>query len=114
MQALSALNQIAIDLEKTAEWRRDKAADHPEDERNLEAAELMERLADQLRGHASENVQHFTTFYAAIVEDGDVFTLSEINAYLGRIGFDHVPSDAESLLIDLLRFDQRRDTEEAA
>ena len=34
-----------LDFEQTADWRRSKAAEHPEDSRNLEAAALLDKLA---------------------------------------------------------------------
>ena len=36
---------LRLDFEQTADWRRSKAADYPEDSRNLEAAELLDKLA---------------------------------------------------------------------
>jgi hypothetical protein len=38
-------DRLRLDLENTAEWRRSKAAEHPDDERNLEAANLLDMLA---------------------------------------------------------------------
>ena len=38
---------IALALEKKAAWRREKADRHPEDVRNLRAAEMLESLAAQ-------------------------------------------------------------------
>ena len=34
-----------LDFEQTADWRGSKAAEHPEDSRNLEAAALLDKLA---------------------------------------------------------------------
>ena len=36
---------LRLDFEQTADWRRSKAAEHPEDSRNLEAAALLDKLA---------------------------------------------------------------------
>ena len=33
---------LRLDFEQTADWRRSKAAEHPEDSRNLEAAALKQ------------------------------------------------------------------------
>jgi len=40
---------ISDRLESTAEWRRGKAEEFPDDKRNLEAAEQLERLAAEVR-----------------------------------------------------------------
>ena len=42
------LNQIGGNLEYTADWRRRKAEEFPEDTRNVEAAEELERLAAEI------------------------------------------------------------------
>ena len=36
---------LRLDFEQTADWRRSKAAEYPEDSRNLEAAALLDKLA---------------------------------------------------------------------
>ena len=35
---------LRLDIEQTADWRRCKAAEYPEDSRNLEAAALLDKL----------------------------------------------------------------------
>jgi hypothetical protein len=37
---------LKVEFLNTAEWRRQKAAEYPDDKRNLEAADLLERLAE--------------------------------------------------------------------
>jgi hypothetical protein len=44
------ISQIVEELECQAEWRRGKADEFPDDERNLEAAEDLERLAKEISG----------------------------------------------------------------
>jgi hypothetical protein len=41
---------LRLDFEQTADWRRSKAAEYPEDSRNLEAAALLDKLAAVLKG----------------------------------------------------------------
>ena len=36
---------LRLDFEQTADWRRSKAAEHPEDSTNLETAALLGKLA---------------------------------------------------------------------
>jgi hypothetical protein len=40
--------QIGYDVQGTAEWRRRKAEQFPDDARNLQAAEELERIADEI------------------------------------------------------------------
>jgi hypothetical protein len=46
------LTFLADDLEHTAEWRRQKAEEYPNDDRNIQAAEIMERLAEEIRSRS--------------------------------------------------------------
>ena len=40
---------LRLDFGETARWRREKAAEHPEDSRNIEAAKLLDRLAKTIK-----------------------------------------------------------------
>ena len=40
---------LRLDFGETARWRREKAVEHPEDNSNVEAAELLDRLAKTLK-----------------------------------------------------------------
>ena len=82
----------------TAEWRRRKAQKFPEDNRNLEAAKELERLAretENLRGSAavgdprrSQGVQRF------VLARGEVRDLPEFMAVdRGRAGWAGPKSD---------------------
>lgn len=53
---IEGVTALADDLDACASWRREKAAEYPDDTRNLRAAELLEGLAAELRGgaHADE------------------------------------------------------------
>jgi hypothetical protein len=49
MPHLSIINEIiGFNVENTAEWRRQKAQQFPDDERNLKAAEALDRLAQEI------------------------------------------------------------------
>jgi hypothetical protein len=45
MQFEQAAEGLKMHFEQAAEWRRAVAVEHPDDKRNLEAAESLERLA---------------------------------------------------------------------
>jgi hypothetical protein len=40
---------LLSDIENTAEWRREKAVQYPDDERNQQCAESLDRLAAEVR-----------------------------------------------------------------
>ena len=43
------LEILACELESTAQWRRQKAMSFTDDRRNLDAADLLDRLAEEVR-----------------------------------------------------------------
>jgi SLT domain-containing protein len=86
-----------VDVGATAEWRRDKAAQYPEDERNERAAELLERLTAEI------NALNWSPLHLRIetfVNDGEIS--GEINFILKSIGFRYVPATGEQLLRDIV------------
>jgi hypothetical protein len=103
-------NDPENDLESTADWRRRKAEGYPEDTRNEAAAELLEKLAAQLR---ALKVSPFyrklgeleETLYQGVDAKGfDLLGLSEaLSEYHRGIGFHHFPESAEEYLVDLIQ-----------
>src|SRR4051812_2276428 len=87
---------IVMDFEKTADWRRRIASEHPDDERNLVAAELLERLATTVKDVPDDVVR----LYGLIFIDDDVsFQASERNSEaLRAIGFHSEPEDATAFV----------------
>jgi hypothetical protein len=74
------------DFLDTARWRREKAKEHPDDERNLRAAELLEELATSVDAVAPELLE-------AYMELGDDIRDSEIHSDMLRtIGFHWAPA----------------------
>jgi hypothetical protein len=104
------LTFLADDLEHTAEWRRQKAEEYPNDDRNIQAAEIMERLAEEIRSRSGlDNHAAFVRRCAvSLMIDGDS-QWREVTAYLGRLGFDYFPETANDLIDDLIPiFDRGR------
>lgn len=93
-----------------AEWRREKAAEYPDDERNLNCALSLELLATQLKAMPDDHpsFQKLALFWDDPDVSFEVTTEADIDPdhplNLGRYGFDHCePSaDAEAWLSDLL------------
>ena len=95
----------AQDLEYSAEWRREKAKQYPEDWRNIAAAELLDKIAMEVR--AMEGSEIHCQISAAINErldaKGDFGSFfEEWSDYKRRIGFWEFPSGKE-YLSDMLK-----------
>ena len=68
---------IGYSVEGTAEWRREKAAQFPDDDRNTIAAEELERLAEQISAlKGSEIEKQINEAHESInaLDDADVWT----------------------------------------
>jgi len=96
---------LVEELDFTAQWRRDKAAQYPKDTRNTEAAELLERLAIEV-GKLSKSflVRRLEKIDDELVAiDGWDFRLSEdLSDYRRSIGFHRFPESGEKYLSDLI------------
>jgi hypothetical protein len=89
------LEDEAVNLENTAEWRSEKDSQFPDDKRNAEAAEICSRLASELLavGETPE-AERFSAIEDFIFredgpgEDNNAHLVAERwNEYRGRIGF---------------------------
>ncbi len=99
-----------VDLEKTAEWRSQVAQRHPEDERNVKAAETLYRLAPQIAAYNGSPLHmRIETFVSAGPEAASL----EIDLTLKKIGFPYIPATGQQLLevivADLERYCRRDD-----
>lgn len=79
-----------------AEWRREKAAEYPEDPRNLEAAELFDKLA----ATADAIPQALLHAYGALDDWRDCPELW--GDHLRAVGFHAHPADATQFLADYI------------
>ena len=84
-----------FNFESTAYWRRQKAEEYPEDRRNLEAAAILDRLAETFDACPPDVVQRFTSLFLS--DDGDV-PIAEWQEELRSIGFSSAPATAEDCL----------------
>ncbi len=96
------LEDEADALESTAEWRRRKAEEYPEDDRNERAAKALAELAVEVRrlvgtplGQEFEALQE--KVYTAEWRGSDRLMEDE-NRHLSRIGFDSLPDTGEEYL----------------
>ena len=100
------IEHIALELESTSFWRDQKAAEFPDDkQRNEEAAQLLQRLADNVRAMAGSELalelQKANEELGRVSADFYELTTEE-DQYRSRIGFDHFPSNGSEYLGHLL------------
>jgi|SRR6516225_1016280 len=75
-------------FEGKAQWRRQKAVEHPDDKRDLEAVTILDRLAKSVDGVSPNTLNSFFELY----EDYEGEELSE---ELRQVGFHSDPKTAE-------------------
>src|SRR3954465_199738 len=103
----SMIGLLALNLECTSEWRRKKAEQYPDDNRNLAAAEKLSELASQVRQLKGSPLHlEFDNFHRQLLDDADNDLLSSYcereNHYISRIGFDNFPDSGEECIRDLM------------
>src|SRR5580700_7983784 len=91
---MSLNDNLREDFERQAEWRREKVKEYPDDKRNLEAIEILERLAGTADDCPHEVIAVSGEFFE---EDGGSLQASEKwSEMMRQIGFDWEPKDAEA------------------
>jgi hypothetical protein len=93
---MSRLEQLALAVESSADWRASKAKQYPEDRRNANSSRSLTKLAKNLRGLPCGN-EHVVA-YEEIMERAIELELDRISEtetkYISRYGFDY-PMDGE-------------------
>jgi hypothetical protein len=83
-------------FEDQAEWRREKAKQYPDDERNLAAAAIFDRLAATVDAIPEDVFVAFTEL-GPDVDDG-FRDLERWTEMLGDVGFNSAPETAEDFV----------------
>lgn len=83
--------ELKEELERQAEWRREKVAEYPDDGRNADAATLLDRLAKSVERIDPVVVD---TFYSLFDDGSDSELWLE---WLRQVGFHQWPESAEEL-----------------
>ena len=96
----------AVELERTADWRIRKLGENPADRESAAAAELLQKLADDLRTLAGSPVyREYQAICGWLDEFDGMAELSEYASdYRARIGVDRFPADGEDYLHVLIGF----------
>jgi hypothetical protein len=91
---------VALAISSTADWRRQKAIDFPNDTRNAKAAKLLDALALSVAQVPDAVIRDYTILGVA----PDTFEyLSEAQSEaLRQVGFWHFPDTAEELLLGII------------
>lgn len=103
---LSLIESTALEFGNKADWRRGKARQYPDDERNLDAAELLDRLAGEilaLAGTAAAEAleQAYGAAFAEQDDDRAIELMRLWAEYRAGIGFRLFPDSGEVVLRDL-------------
>jgi hypothetical protein len=97
--------ELLIDAAGTAEWRRSRAKCFPDDPRNCEAADLLERLSTELPELEGSLMHRMLLGYWKTRDDFG----EEVSAVLRRIGFREHPANAYELVALVLTHFQTLD-----
>jgi len=84
---------LRLDFEQTADWRRSKAAEYPEDSRNLEAAALLDKLAASVETVAPDLLDAYGSLR------DDYMDSEEHSEMFRQIGFHSWPETAEDFVM---------------
>ena len=94
----------AEELERAADWRLRKLGENPTDAESAGAAELLRKLAAEMRGLRGSPV--YTEYSAILHWLGEFDVIEEFaeraNAYRSRIGAAHFPENGEAYLRALI------------
>jgi hypothetical protein len=97
---------LVEDLEQNASWRREKADQYPNDHRNVIAAEILERLMEEVGKLNKDSLllRQLEKIDEELLEiTDDLFSLSgDLSDYHRGIGFHSFPESAEEYLTDLI------------
>ncbi len=83
-----------------AEWRRGKAEQYPDDDRNIAAAEALERLATTVKDVKDDFAMAYAELFA---DDDDNFRICELEGeMLKAVGFHNHWDTAEDFIKDII------------
>lgn len=89
------MQHLAEEFEYQAEWRREKAAEYPDDKRNHEAAEILDQLARSVRDCPAETIE---AVFELCIDGGEDW--SEMKR---QVGFSYFPKTAEEFCNDFIQ-----------
>ncbi len=94
---------ISEDLGYQAEWRQQKGVEYPDDQRNVDAATLLEKLEKEVRALEDRNDPLVDRVNRVLQQGGSGFGFVEgLQNYHRQIGFCQFPSSGEEYLNDVI------------
>jgi hypothetical protein len=84
------------DFKEHAEWRREKAQQYPNEERNLEAAAILDRLAATMDAIPHDVFVAFSELGPNV--DDDLLDVERWTEMLRDVGFQSAPKNAEDFV----------------
>ena len=95
---------LVFSIGNTGHWRREKAEEFPEDNRNLKAAECLERLETSV-GSVNPDLfaEYRVVFWTPYSDNSAALDLIDVHSEVLRsVGFSLFPKDVNELVRDLL------------
>ena len=94
----------AVELERAADWRIRKLGENPSDRQSAAAAELLQKLADDVR--RLPGAPAYVEYLAILNWLGEFDVMDDFaeraNEYRARIGVDHFPQNGDAYLRALI------------
>jgi predicted P-loop ATPase/GTPase len=92
-------DMLKEDFANEAEWRREKAIEHPDDERNVDAAQLLDELARTVDDVDDDLLEAFENMFA---ESDSYRAVELLGQALRDVGFSSAPSNASEFVRDFI------------
>ena len=92
------IEHLQTAFENSAEWRREKASEYPDDDRNLEAATQLDALAKSVANVSAECAAQ----YAELFSGGNTRAVEEEQEMIRSVGFHSSWDTAEEFIGDLV------------
>lgn len=91
-------DMLKDDFANSAEWRREKAIEYPDDERNVDAAQLLDELARTVDDVDDDLLKAFENMFA----ESNSRAVELYGQALRDVGFSSAPSNASEFVRDFI------------
>jgi hypothetical protein len=91
-----------FDFENTAEWRRNKAIEYPNDKRNWSAAEILDRLTATVADVDAATRSAYDNLFDTEDDDAIFYAVEQKSEALRAVGFRSFPQAAAEFMQGLI------------
>jgi formylglycine-generating enzyme required for sulfatase activity len=104
-QLVQIVESITYALQSTADWRRNKAQEFPDDERNAETAIFLDQLAQELQDLDRRELQRIAdvTNFQGSTDAELIYSSEAVSAATRDVGFRWFPRNGSEFLATVLR-----------